>query len=257
VTLISQIVARPGAAEALQALAADQDTSLPRPALEDLFHRHGAPEPVLLIDEFLGAHLLARLGNGLGLSVFGARTALLLEALNGGDVEDVFRRLRRLVGVWEAYELVKEGMTGLFFQSLLERPGFGRLYICSPWIHPSSREAACLHYATMKMQERTRRMPELLVISRPPDCAPRGTEDGLDPFLKLGARIFFHRRLHSKLYIREPDASGGCLMAIVGSQNLTRSEHLELGIRINGDERLIGQLIQHFFDLMNQSKERT
>ncbi len=255
--LISQIVARPGAAEVLQALAADQDTSLTRPVLEDLFRRHGTPEPVQLIDEFLGAHLLARLGSRLGLSVFGVRTALLLDALNGGDVEDVFRRLRRLTGVSAAYELVQEGMTGLFFQSLLEKPGFGRLYICSPWIHPSPREAACLHYATMKMQERTKEIPELLVISRPPDSAPKGTEGGFDAFLKLGARVFFHRRLHSKLYIREPDLSGGYLMAIVGSQNLTRSEHLELGIRINGDERLIGQLIQYFFDLMSQSKERT
>lgn len=253
---IAQVVAQPGAAEVLQALASNPDTSLPRRAIEDLFREHGATEPFRLVDEFLGSNLLAPLGSRLGLSMFGVRTALLLEALEGGDLDDVFRRLRRLGGVSEAYELLREGMTHLFFESLIERPGFGRLYICSPWVHPSTRDAACLHYATLKVQEQTGQIPEILVVTRPPECMPPGSEDGLAAFDNVGARVLFHKRLHSKLYIREPGASGGYLMAIVGSQNLTRSKHLELGIRITGDGQLVGQLIQYFLDLMARSKER-
>jgi hypothetical protein len=213
---VSQLVARPAAAEVLQGLAAVQDSAFTRPALEDSFRSWGAPDPPHLIDAFLEANLLAQFGDRIGLSVFGVRTALLVEAINGGDIEDVFRRLRRVTGVGEPYELVKEGMTRLFFESLLQIPGFRRLYICSPWVHPSQREAACFHYAALKMEEHTGRLPEVLILTRPPACAPKGAEDGLDPFVKLGAQVFFHRRLHSKLYIREPGPSGGCLMAVVG-----------------------------------------
>ena len=73
--------------------------------------------------------------------------------------------------------------------------------------------------------------------------------------LDLGATIFLHRSLHSKLYIREPGANGGSLLAIVGSQNLTRSNYLELGIQILGDSTLVQNLVRYFFDVTNESVE--
>ena len=44
-------------------------------------------------------------------------------------------------------------------------------------------------------------------------------------------------------------------MAIVGSQNLTRSNHLELGIRVNNDSRMIDELIRYFLELTSYSTE--
>jgi hypothetical protein len=43
--------------------------------------------------------------------------------------------------------------------------------------------------------------------------------------------------------------SGGYSMAILGSQNLTRSNYLELGIRINSDSQIINKLIAYFWEL--------
>ena len=64
-----------------------------------------------------------------------------------------------------------------------------------------------------------------------------------------------NKKVHSKLYIREPDSAGGLMLAIVGSQNLTRSRMLELGILIKGDDQVVNQLVRHFVDLSNVSEE--
>jgi hypothetical protein len=44
-------------------------------------------------------------------------------------------------------------------------------------------------------------------------------------------------------------------MAIVGSQNLTKSRYLELGVRINSDSQMIDRLIGYFLELTNHSRE--
>ena len=44
-------------------------------------------------------------------------------------------------------------------------------------------------------------------------------------------------------------------MAIVGSQNLTKSNYLELGIRINSDNQVIDHLIAYFWEITNYSHE--
>ena len=92
------------------------------------------------------------------------------------------------------------------------------------------------------------------MITRPDDG--RGTRsENLAPFLDLGASVFLHEKLHAKLYIREPDFAGGYVMAVVGSQNLTRSKYLELGIRIESDTVIIGNLISYFYDITYHSHE--
>jgi hypothetical protein len=96
---------------------------------------------------------------------------------------------------------------------------------------------------------------EVFVITRPEDMMPPGTETGLKCFEEIGAEFFYHRRLHSKLYIREPGINGGLSMAIVGSQNLTRSTHLELGVRINNDSRMIDELIRYFWEISGSAVE--
>lgn len=253
---ILEVAARPGVGKALQGLVASNTTSYVRQSLADELLGHGVSGPEELIDELLGLHVLQQSAAGLLVSVYGRRVALLLEALEGGDLDDVFRRLRRLGGAGEPYKLVRQGMTTRFLESLNERPGFGRLYFCSPWINPSDREAALLKYAIMQAQKLGN--PEVLVVTRPEEMQPDGIKvsgNGLKPFIDVGAKVHFLKKLHTKLYIREPDASGGYLMAIVGSENLTQSNNLELGVQINGDSRLITQLISHFYELTSYSSE--
>ena len=253
---VHELVAQPGAAESLRELADSSESAFDRTDLEDQLFANGVTTPTETVDEFLAAQLLERFGTRIGISSFGQRAALLVEALNGGDVEDVYRRLRRLSHADELYELVREGMTGVFLESLVDRPGFGRLYVCSPWINPSKREAAYLKHGFMLAERAQGAAPEVLVISRPPSNAPAGTEEGLQPFRDIGSQLFFHRRVHTKLYVREPNQHGGYTMAIIGSQNLTRSNNFELGIKIANDTGLIDQLIRYFFDLMNVSEEQ-
>lgn len=255
VTRLLQLVAQPGITAALGRLARDNVTAFSRPSMEDIFAESGAGLPSDMVQQCMEANLLEPYGARLGISSFGRRTLLLLDALEGGDVERLFRRLRRLTGAREGYELVREGMTRLFFDSLVEHPGAARLFFCSPWINPAEKEAAILKYTVLQSAKRNTKL-EVLVVTRPPEMMPRGTEEGLQCFKDVDAQIFFHSRLHSKLYIREPGANGGMSMAIVGSQNLTRSKHLELGIRINNDGRMIDALIGYFWELTNYSVER-
>lgn len=253
---LHELVARTGAADALATLMGTDATSYDRGELKKLFADAGVNDPTDLINDFVSEQLLEYRGRGIALSSQGERTALLVEALNGGDIEDIFQRLRALGSITSRYELVRHGMTTLFVKSLAERPDFRRLYICSPWIHPSEQEVAYLRHACIKAEDGCGSQPELYVIARPTDRMPADAEDGLLDFRELGARIFLHPRVHTKLYIREPHVRGTTLMAIIGSQNLTRSQNLELGIKINGDSSLIGQLIRYFYDLMSWSQEQ-
>jgi len=177
-----------------------------------------------------------------------------LEALNGGDLRDIYRRLSRIDNTLRVYELIREGMTKAFLQNLVERPGFGRLYICSPWISLDRKQQELLFHAIIQVEQRRGTRPEILVITRP-DEKTGLVPATVKPFQDLGATLFLNRRLHTKLYIREPDTSGGYTMAIVGSQNLTKSNYLELGVRINSDSQMITQLIAYFYELTNHSHE--
>lgn len=252
---ILRLVAKSGVEPLLKHLMEASETAFLRRDIESALTDLGVAVPSQVVDELVEARLLQQQGSGMAISRDGQRASLLIEALNGGDIERTYARLRQVNGLGSMYELVRQGMTTKFFESLMERPGFARLYVCSPWINPSDREASILRHASLQMERRSGRPPEVFVITRPPEHQPRGAEEGIRPFRDIGARVFLHSRLHSKLYIREPDANGGYLMAIVGSENLTRSNNLELGIQINSDGRLIDQLIAHFWELTTYTQE--
>ena len=211
--------------------------------LENLFQDYGAGSPVQLFDCLLHSNVLQNIGQRFGLSDHGRKLLLLISAINGADIEDVFYRLRRIDGHRPIYELVRQGMTTRFFDTLVDRRGFGALYVCSPWINPTDKDCSMLKYAVTTEEKRTGTRPTLQVVTRPPESQPMGIETGLKCFKEVGATIYYHKRLHSKLYIREPGLSGGLLLAILGSENLTRSNLLELGIMVNGDDRVVNQLI--------------
>lgn len=208
-----------------------------------------------IIDQLLSSALIRCEGHYIRLTTFGVKTFLLLEALNGGDISSLFGRLSQLGEVAPTYELVRQGMTEKFLESLVTRPGFCRLYICSPWINLSRRARGFLVHAILQIEKRRRKAPELLVITRPDPQARTTAPATVKPLVDLGASVFLHAKLHSKLYIREPGSEGGLLLAILGSENLTRSMNLELGIRINSDSSIINKLIRYFWDVSSYCAE--
>jgi hypothetical protein len=251
---LHQTVAIAGGFEFLIALESHPATALSENDIRGLMIQAGVEDPEFTLAEFLAAGLLTQYGDRLGLTTFGIRTTLLLEALNGGDLRDVYRRLGRYDTNLQMYELVREGMTTRFLESINHRPGFSRLYLCSPWISLDARQRDMLIHAVVREESRGER-PEIYVICRPTEGGNGGGVDRLAPLRELGATILFNSRLHTKLYIREPTRSGGYSMAIVGSENLTGAHYLELGIRINADSAMISQLIRYFLDLANASQE--
>ena len=250
-----QVLAKRGVDRTLSFLMSSSDSTFERSELENMFLDYGAHAPSELFDHLLDSNIFQAIGTGFALSQNGRKMSLLMQAINGADLNEVYRRIRRIDGDDVAYQLVREGMTSIFFNSLSERPRVGTLYICSPWINPTEKQAKRLMYAALMQERRTGAIPDILIVTRPSKDQPPGTENGLETFRKLKAKIYYNKRVHSKLYIREPDSSGGAMLAIVGSQNLTRSRMLELGILIKGDDQVINQLVRHFLDLSNASEE--
>lgn len=252
---LSEVVGFRGSYETLRELEGSSVTDLTFNEMTEIMGQYGVDAPQSAIEDLLAINVLGRYGESICLTTLGIRTSLLLEAINGGDLRDVYRRLARLDITLRTYQLIREGMTKAFLRNLIERPGFGRLYFCSPWISLDRSAEDMLADAVAAVEQRRGTRPEVLVITRPAQGTDVTVPDSLEPFQRLGATIFLNRRLHTKLYIREPDSSGAYAMAIVGSQNLTKSRYVELGIRVNSDSQMIGQLITYFLELTHHCYE--
>lgn len=250
-THLHQTLSASGTYEFLRRLDDTTDAS-PEEELLALMEAEGVVDPPRVFEDLVATNILQRLGIRFSLSRFGIRTFVLLDALNGGDVRQTYQRLSRLDNTLHAYELVREGMTISFLEDINSRPDFGRLYICSPWIGFDERGRNLLTHAVQSAEKRGER-PELFVLTRPGDDGR--APSGIKPLRELGATVYLNPRLHTKLYIREPSRHGGYTMAVVGSQNLTRSRYLELGIRINSDGTMIDRLIAYFLELSYTSEE--
>jgi hypothetical protein len=255
VNFLSETVGAVGTFEFLRELEGSSQTSFTTDEIEIIMVRHGVDKPQNAIEDFVASNLLHRDGKLLGLTTLGIRTYYLLDAINGADIRGVYRRLARLDSTLRIYELIREGMTKTFLQNINERLGFSRLYFCSPWISLDRKQQDLLVHAVLQAERKRGARPEILVIVRPEENADYAIPLTLKPFQDLGATIFLNKRLHTKLYIREPDTSGGYSMAIIGSQNLTKSNYLELGIRINSDSQMIDHLITYFWEITNYSFE--
>ena len=249
---LHQTLSSPGTYEFLRTLEQSGATASPEEQVLAMMATSGVEQPRHTLDDLVAAGILQLLGLDVGLSSFGIRTFLLLEALNGGDLQLAYRRLSTLDSTLHSYELVREGMTDAFLENINARPGFVRLYLCSPWINLSERNQDMLMHAIHTAESRGE-SPELLVLTRPDSDG--NVPPGTVPLRKLGATMFLNPKLHTKLYIREPGTRGGFAMAVIGSQNLTRSRYLELGIRINSDATLVYQLIAYFWGLSAESQE--
>jgi hypothetical protein len=254
-----ELIARPGVDQLLRTLLRSSESAFLRTELENNLGELGQQAPSVTLDHLIANNVVQRIGARFGISRFGHKVGLLVEAMHGADVEDVIRRLRRLDGSAEIYELVRQGMTTRFISTFADRPYFGSLYLCSPWINLNYKEASLIRHGLLQSERRSGRRPEILVITRPPSELPKqeqGSGLGITPLVEMGAEVFYVKKVHTKLYIREPDANGGYSVALVGSENLTQSNHLELGIQVNGDGRLIAQLIAHFHELASYASEK-
>ena len=245
---LTTILGSDGALEVLSKLQRSPVTSYPTEDLATLVESCGVVSSAATVDDLLKANLLYRRRDGLAITRFGIRTALLLQAIHGADLQDVWRRLSSLDPALRTFALIRNQLTTAFLTGLSHRPGFRRLFVCSPWISLDERQRQLLTHIVMRETN-----PEILVITRPTSAG--GPPPGVEPLLDLGATLFLNRSLHTKLYIREPNASGGTLVAILGSQNLTKSSYLELGIQIRGESTLVHNLIHYFFDVTNESAE--
>ena len=249
---LHQRLSAPGTYEFLKTFEQISATASPEEQVLEMMAASGVEQPRHTFNELVANGILQVLGVEFGLSTFGIRSSILLDALNGGDIRLAYQRLSNLDNTLHSYQLVREGMTDSFLENVSGRPGFQRLYICSPWIGLSNRNRTLLVHALHAADSRGEH-PELLVLTRP--GADGNAPPGIAPLQDLGATVFLNPRLHTKLYIREPGKRGGYSMAIVGSQNLTRSNYLELGIRINSDSTMVDRLIAYFWALSNESVE--
>jgi len=249
---VHKTVAHPGRSEFLLRLQATRAAILPEEQILSLMAESGTDDPATALKDLMAVGLLCRIGASVGLTRFGARTCLLLEALNGSDMRDVCRRLARFDTRLRMYTLVREGMVARFLESLALRPCFDRLYVCSPWISLDDGQQALLAHAMADSKRRRGQQPEIFVLTRPTNESDTSMPSSIEPLLALGATVFLNPRLHTKLYIRDGGNTGYSL-AVMGSQNLSRSNYLELGISITGDSPLLRQLITYFWELCGAS----
>jgi hypothetical protein len=250
-----EVVGFTGAFPFLCALERSARSSFSLSEVLELMESHHVVDAESSLHELVASDILHQSQDSFALTRRGIHTCILLEAINGADLRDIYHRLQRLDSSLRMYELIREGMTKIFLKNINDRPGFGRLYFCSPWISLDKKQKDVLVHAVHQYEKQRGSPPEILVITRPEEGTDKDLPETLAPFRDLGAQIFLNKRLHTKLYIREPDTNGGYAMAIVGSQNLTKSSYLELGIRINSDSHMISHLVAYFLELTNSSYE--
>ena len=252
---ISHRIGDLGAHRTLSYLERNSDGEWLATDLTDILHSAGAHDPPRILDEWLDCGLLTRDGATLSLTTSGSQTAILIDAINaGGDTQASAQELARLATTANLYSVVREGMTKRFLESLATRPIAGTVYVCSPWISLHKYDIDNLTKAVLNAKSSFGSTPEILVRTRP----VRGTDSppkGMRPFFDIGAKVFLNKKLHAKLYVREPGLFGGYQMGILGSQNLTKSRYQELGVMIESDSRLIRAMIQRFLELTHMSTE--
>lgn len=209
-----------------------------------------------LFSELADGGLLIGTPDGFYISSLGKKVTLLLRGINGQEeISEVFRKLTYLYPELKPYELITEDITSYFVDSLLVRPDFIRVYICSPWIRLEQSHLEKVKQAVSQAKRRYENL-QILVITKP----RRGyhnwqaSVETFEVLKSLGAEIVTNEKLHAKLYISEPGSYGGAQYAIFGSENLTGRQNIELAIKIENDNEILGKLTRFFFEIQEESK---
>src|SRR5437867_3814656 len=90
---LHQTVAMEGAYETLRALEASSETVFSVEDMTAVMARCGIKNPTAAMGDFVASNVLRRSGEHFGLTTWGIRTSLLLEAINGGDLKQIYRQL--------------------------------------------------------------------------------------------------------------------------------------------------------------------
>lgn len=248
--LLSEIMGQKGMFRLLE-LIEGWELAFPKSQIFAAMENLGISDPDIAFEQMVTEGLVVGVGgNTMSLSTKGLKSLLLLQAVNGADVREVYRRLASLYPGWQQYEVVRDRMTQDFIRELYDRPDFHKLYLCSRWINLEKRTRGRFAQAVYWATEHN--PIEIFVIHGPLN---REAEQNVEmfrtlDFLKsLGAEIVLNKRVHAKLYIREPGASGGLQTAIVGSENLTIPKYAELGLKIINDSEMINKLTGVFFEI--------
>lgn len=129
--LLSEITGQKGVFQLLE-LIDGWDVTFPSSDVFKAIETLGIDDPAIVYDQLTAEGLVAGVGGtSMSFSTKGRKTLLLLQALNGADVQEVYRRLISLYPRWGQYQVVRERMTQDFIRELYDRPDFRRLYLCS------------------------------------------------------------------------------------------------------------------------------
>ena len=252
---LSEIVGQPGLFQMFE-LMDEWGVIFPRNEVIQAMDGLDIQDPDIVYEQLTENGILTQMGNAtdVSLTTKGRQTRLLLQAINGSDIQEVFQRITALYPSWSRYQVVRDRMTQDFIRELYERPDFRRIYLCSRWINLEKRPRGRLTQAIHSASEHGE--VEMLVVHGPLTRDSHGNPQGNETlnFLKnLGAEIVLNERVHAKLYIREPGPAGGPQVAVVGSENLTVPKYAELGLKITNDGEMIRRLIEVFFDIYGKA----
>lgn len=221
----------------------------------DLMNRHGVNNTSSILPQVISSGILGSMNSDYFLSKLGKRSLHLINGLNGGSLSYVFDKLNQIFPSLTRYEIVTDGMTDVFISGLNSKPDFRRLFICSPWIGLNNKRKAKLASAIYKAESNFNNKVSITVITRPISSEDPSYDKFLDSFrflISMGAEIVLNKSLHSKLFIRDPGVKGGLRLCIVGSENLTRSHNIELGIKITNDSQMHTKLIRYFYSIYSR-----
>jgi hypothetical protein len=196
---------------------------------------------VPMLSALVGAGSVHTVGGTVLLTSVGRKQALLVSALCGAAIGPILRELQERYSL-SKYQLIESNMAGEFIRRVHARPGAGAIYLCSPWLGFTAETSALL--TSVISRGETGKPSQLFVHTR-----RKQRPEGLALLEALGAAITFNESLHAKLYIREPGGDGGYSLAVLGSQNLTRSNYDELGIAVINDGVINARLISYFNQL--------
>jgi len=188
-------------------------------------------------------------------TTFGQRTTLLVRALNGDeDLSGLTTKLGHLYPQLKPFDLITSQVTDYVLEVFGVRRDFIRLYLCSPWIRLEQRQWDKLKAAVWGAREKYADV-QIFVITQPKDgykdkyAWQRTTEE----FRALGAQVAVNAKLHAKLYISEPGPQGGTHYAVFGSENLTGAGNVELALKVENDNEILGKLTAFFLTIQAQS----
>lgn len=187
----------------------------------------------------------------------GREAVSLVDVINGYPLSTILDRLAYLRN--DRFNLLTHDITNHFIDELAFRRDFSEVFICTPWIRLLPESLNDLEHILNSAYKLTKIKPKIHIITRPLIKTTQKASHliwnsqirkTLLWFKKRGAEILCVPRLHSKLYII---FGKEFQIGIFGSENLTGSKNIELGIRIE-DSTIVNKLYMYWEEIYNNSK---